>query len=312
MISNTPCSRAPVALFAYNRPDHTRRTLAALQANTLAAETSLYIFVDAPRDETEHAANAAVLECVRDVQGFASVTLILRERNLGLAASIIDGVTQLCERYGRVIVLEDDLLTSRYFLSFMNEGLNRYEPNPAVHSISGYMYPVDLDRSASSFFLTLPNPWGWATWKDRWRAFEHDGKILLHQIVAAGRQRAFDSNGPHSYLNMLRGQIAGRNHSWFIRWHACGFLKDGLTLYPSRSLVRNIGIDGSGVHCADWRIDPFAVEVATSAVPIANGLIVPHTANQTLLNRYFLRIRVARYVNFAYRQLRRLWPNRSA
>lgn len=294
---------APVALFVYNRPEHTRKTVEALQANLLAPHTPLYVFCDAARNEAAREEVERVRHYVEQISGFASVTIIRRERNLGLANSIIDGVSMLCKRLGRAIVLEDDLLTSPHFLTFMNDGLDTYALDARVQSVCGYMYPVGLAAEAPSFFLSMPHSWGWATWSDRWRIFERDGQALLEQIQSCGLRRVFDANGPHSNIKMLKDQIAGRNHSWFIRWHAAGFLRQMLTLYPARSLVRNIGIDGTGVHCADWKIDPYWGELAVEPIRVDRTPIVEHAANLSRLNKYFARIKVARYINFFLRKL---------
>lgn len=294
---------APIALFVYNRPVHTRRTLEALAANPEAAGSDLYIFADAAKNAAAAPGVAEVRACIREVRGFARVTVIERESNAGLAESIIQGVSRLCAEHGRAIVLEDDLLTSPHFLRYMNDGLAVWAADPRVLSICGYMYPVELAADAPSFFLGAPHSWGWATWADRWAWFERDGASLLARIEAQGRRRAFDANGPHSYIKMLKDQIAGRNNSWFIRWQASGFLRQKLSLYPAQSLVRNIGIDGSGVHCADWRIDPFSVELADAPVPVAPQPVLEHAANLARLNKYFVRIRIARYLNFIHRKL---------
>lgn len=296
-------SPAPVALFVYNRPEHTRRTIDALRANALAEATPLYVFSDAPRDEAARVGVQRVRDCIVGLQGFASVTVINREQNFGLANSIIDGVATLCERYGRVIVLEDDLLTSPHFLRYMNDGLDTWEHNERVLSICGYMYPVVFSGDAPTFFLGAPHSWGWATWADRWALFEPDGAALLGQIEERGQCRAFDSSGPHSYLKMLKDQIAGRNNSWFIRWYASGFLRQKLSLYPAHSMVRNIGIDGTGVHCAAWKIDPFSVELAGEPMTVGVIPVVEHAANRARLSPYFARIKLARYINFFYRKL---------
>lgn len=294
---------APVALFVYNRPEHTRRTIDALRANHLAETTSLYVFSDASRDENSIDAVRQVRDLILDIPGFASVTVVSREHNFGLADSIIDGVGMLCERFGRVIVLEDDLQTSPHFLTFMNDGLDAYAADLRVQSICGYMYPISLAPDASSFFLRVPNSWGWATWANRWAMFNRDGHALFEEIQSRGLTRVFNANGPHSYIKMLKDQIAGRNHSWFIRWHATGFLEQMLTLYPAQALVRNIGIDGSGVHCADWKIDPYWVELAPDPIPVERTSPVEHLANLARLNRYFVRIKVTRYINHVFRKL---------
>jgi hypothetical protein len=226
-----------------------------------------------------------------------------RKTNFGLARSIIDGVTSLCEKYGRVIVLEDDLVTSPHFLTFMNDGLESYAEDDRVQSVCGYMYPVELDSGASSFFLRAPHSWGWATWLNRWKMFDSNGQALLEEIEARGLGREFNANGPHANFKMLKDQVGGRNDSWFIRWHAAGFLRQKVTLYPVRSLVSNIGIDGSGVHCAEWKIDPYRGELAQEPIRVDPVLPTEHVANLARLNRHYVQIKVARYLNYVWRKL---------
>lgn len=307
-------TRAPIALFVYNRPEHTHRTVEALAANKGAAESPLFIFSDAPRTPAAAPLVEQVRAYVRTVTGFAQVTVIEREANMGLARSIIDGVTGLTGRYGRVIVLEDDLATAPGFLSFMNDALNAYVDDPRVLSVCGYMYPVVFDTPADTLFLRAPHSWGWATWKDRWSLFRPDGEALLQELEARLLLGAFDANGPHDYTRMLRDQIAGRNDSWFIRWYAASLLADRLSLYPVRSLVSNIGIDGSGVHCAEWRFDPYAVQLQGGRLKVDVAEPVESEAAKATLARYYRRVQWLRYVNFAYRKLaplRRLagWPD---
>jgi len=259
---------APVALFVYNRPGHTRQTVEALLANTVANQTRLHVFSDAPKNEAVSPAVAEVRSYIRSIAGFKSVTIIERETNFGLARSIIDGVTHLCEEYGHVIVMEDDLVTSPYFLIFMNQGLDLYERDERVISIHGYVYPV-METLPETFFLRGADCWGWATWKRGWDLFESDGKSLLQELKTHNLTQRFDFDGAHPYVRMLKNQIKGNNNSWAIRWHASAFLKNKLTLYPGRSLVHNIGTDNSGAHCSTTTV--FAGKIADS--PIAIELI---------------------------------------
>lgn len=259
---------APVALFVYNRPDHTRQTIEALLANPLANQTPLHVFSDAPRNESASLAVAEVRSYIRSIAGFKSVTIIERETNFGLARSIIDGVTALCEECGRVIVMEDDLITSPHFLSYMNDALMRYENEDRVISVAGYRYPIEHNSESCTFFLKGTNCWGWATWKRGWNLFEADGNHILAQLRERGLTREFDMNGAYGYTRMLKGQVRGENESWAVRWHASAFLKDRLTLLPYKSLVKNIGLDGSGVHCAGMIRNPFDVELCLEPVTV--------------------------------------------
>ncbi|WP_025872177.1 glycosyltransferase family 2 protein [Methylobacillus glycogenes] len=240
---------APVALFTYNRPDHTKRTIEALKNNTLSAETDLLIFSDAAKNITQQSMVDAVRAFTHTVEGFKSVRIIERQTNFGLAASIIDGVTNVLAEYGRIIVLEDDMVTSPYFLQYMNDSLSQYADFHEVASIHAYVYPIA--GLPDTFFLRGADCWGWATWRDRWDWFEPDGSKLFAQLKQLNLLNKFDYNGSYPFSNMLRDQIAGTNNSWAIRWHASAFLLNKLTLYPGKALLSNIGHDGSGVHCGE-------------------------------------------------------------
>jgi hypothetical protein len=237
---------APIALFVYNRPEHTRRTVEALLKNAPASESDLFIFSDAAKSGQNGSDVQAVRAYIRSIAGFKSVTVIERAENLGLSKSIISGVTEIVSRFGRVIVLEDDLVTSPYFLEYMNRALDVYESDDRVASIHGYVYPVE--GLPETFFLRGADCWGWATWKRGWDLFEADGTKLLSALRERSLVSRFDFDGSYHFSTMLERQTKGETDSWAVRWYASAFLKDKLTLYPSRSLVDNIGQDASGTH----------------------------------------------------------------
>ena len=238
---------ACVALFAYMRPDHLRRTVESLLANPEAARTRLHLFCDAPK-RPEHAPGVEeVRRYVDMISGFASILVTRRVANYGLARSIIDGVSSVLATNDRVIVLEDDLQLSPHFLRFMNDGLACYCNDEIVASIHGYSYPT-RDALPETFFLRGADCWGWATWRRAWTHYRPDGAALLAELQARKLEREFDMDGSYPYVQMLRDQIAGRNDSWAVRWHASAFLDNMLTLYPGSSLVHNIGNDATGTH----------------------------------------------------------------
>ena len=260
---------APIALFVYRRPQHTDRVLAALAENPDARHSDLYIFSDGPRDAAAAADVQAVRRLCSEVKGFRSCTLIERPQNLGLARSIVAGVSQICGRYGKVIVLEDDIVASRAFLRFMNDALSFYQNTDEVISVSAYLLPLRT-RMPETFFLRHPDCWGWGTWQRGWALFEPDGSKLLQGLISQGLLERFDYYGAYPYAQMLRDQIAGRNDSWAIRWYASGLLHDKLTLYAGRSLVLNIGTDGSGTHCGESSAYDAPLEdghIAVGAIP---------------------------------------------
>ncbi|MEN9352751.1 MAG: hypothetical protein RL318_76 [Fibrobacterota bacterium] len=240
---------APIALFAYQRPDHLARAIASLLQNPEASSSDLYVFSDGPKSEAHRPGVEAVRSLLKNITGFRSVTITEREENLGLANSIIRGVTSVVNEYGQIIVLEDDLIVSRNFLAFMNDGLNRYRENENVASIHGYCYPLEDKSLPDTFFIRGADCWGWATWKESWQEFEADGRLLLERLESGRHCDDFDFGGSFPYVNMLKDQIAGKNDSWAIRWYASAYLNARLTLYPRESLTENIGLDGSGSHC---------------------------------------------------------------
>jgi cbb3-type cytochrome oxidase subunit 3 len=239
---------APVVLFIYNRPDHTARTLASLAANPLAAETDLIIHADGSK-KPEHAHSVEEARAVaRQARGFKSVRMIERERNLGLAQSVIAGVSEACADRGRVIVLEDDLLVAPQFLTFLNRGLQRFADEESVFQVSGYMFPVSIDQTCDGFFLPLINCWGWATWQRAWSQFDRSaaGYILLERDLKL--RKRFNLDDHYDYFGMLRDQVTGKIDSWGVLWLLTVFLQDGLVFYPRKSLVHNVGVDGTGTH----------------------------------------------------------------
>lgn len=296
---------APVSLFVYNRLDHTIQTIEALQKNLLAAETSLFIFSDAPKNEEKTDAVYEVRNYIKTIDGFKSVTIVERNSNYGLARSIIEGVTSIVSEYGRVIVLEDDLVTSPYFLKYMNDGLNVYDKNDDLASIHGYVYPID--GLPETFFMRGADCWGWATWKDKWAMFEPDGVKLLDELKRKNLINRFDFNGTYSYSKMLADQISGKNNSWAIRWYASAFLNNKYTLYPGKSLILNIGNDGSGTHCGET--SAFTSELSNKAIEVT---LIPVEDNQQVLlaiERYFRKQKggfMARFLQLVNKEYRKI------
>lgn len=239
---------SPILLFTYNRPAHTRQLVESLLANREAADSLLIIYSDAARSADAQADVDEVRRYLHTVSGFASVEIVERTENWGLARNIIDGVTAQISRYGRVIVLEDDLLVAPYFLRFMNDALEVYKDEPRV----GHIQACDFTQDPTlppTFLIKWTGSWGWATWQRAWQHFNPDGKALLRQLEERQLTRTFDFDGTYPFTRMLRRQTEGKNNSWAIRWNASLFLADILSLNVGRSLVQNNGFDGSGTNC---------------------------------------------------------------
>ncbi len=245
---------APIALFVYNRPSHTLQTLQALAQNRLAQQSNLYIFADGLKktaNETQREAWEKVQKLIRQEKWCGEVEIIESLENKGLAQSITEGVGKLLDRYGKVIVLEDDLLTSIGFLEYMNKALNLYEKSERVFALSGYTYPADFEElREETFFLQWVCSWGWATWADKWQVYEKNINVLLQKFDNQDLIAKFNFRYYYSY-EILQAQAAGKTNSWAVHFYASVFFANGLSLFPKKSLIQNIGFDGSGVHSTD-------------------------------------------------------------
>ena len=242
-------SLAPMVLFTFNRLDHTKKTIDALKENILAKESELFIFSDGARNSEEYIKVKSVRKYLKSIDGFKKINIIEAEKNRGLAKSVISGVTDIINKYGKVIVLEDDLVTSKYFLKYMNEALTIFKEREDIWSISGYGPNINIttDYKDDIYITKRGSSWGWATWKDRWELV--DWKVSDYNIFKSNREmiQEFNLSGK-DLAPMLDDQIAGRIDSWAIRWVYSQFRNNMYTVYPIKSLVKNIGNDLSGTH----------------------------------------------------------------
>jgi len=275
---------APIVVFTYNRPEHTQRTLNALLINPLANESDIIIYSDSARTANHNKAVDEVRSYLSEITGFRSIKVIHRDKNFGLAESIIQGVTEVLQQSEKVIVLEDDMVVSPYFLEYMNEALEKFFDDDRVISVHGYVYPVKIELP-EAFFLTGADCWGWATWRRGWDLFNSEGKYLLDELVRRHLIQEFDYNGAYPFLSMLKDQIKGANDSWAIRWHASAFLAGKLTLYPGRSLVHNIGTDSSGTHCGD--LDNMDAKLSETKIKLNNIAVESSPTGREAFENFF-------------------------
>lgn len=255
---------APIIIFTYNRPHHTRKMLQALENAELAQDSEVFIFSDGAKNANAIEHVNRVRAIIAEPWNFKKITIIERERNVGLAQNIISGVSEIIKQYGKVIVLEDDLEISKVGLRYFNDALDAYEQEEKVMEISGYMYPVkDADKLPETFFFRVANSWGWATWKRAWNKYNTD----IDQLIAdfdKDKIKRFSIDHTENFWKQVKEYKAGKINSWAIRWYLTLFNNDGLALYPRQSMIQNMGTDGSGTHSdAD---NAYKVELATQAV----------------------------------------------
>ena len=244
-------SLAPIVLFVYNRPDHTRRTLEALMNNILADQSDLFIFADGPKDNISLSQKQQIADTrtiLHEKQWCKNVIITESETNNGLSKSIIDGVTKIINKYGKIIVLEDDIITGKYFLQYMNDALQRYENNKNVWHITGWRYPIDTDNKNLSYFYPIMDCWSWATWADRWKHYTKDPKNLKKTFTKKMIRRFNADNCDKNNWLQVELNLSGDINTWAIFWYAVIFQNNGLCLGPTTSLVTNSGFDASGTN----------------------------------------------------------------
>lgn len=244
---------APIILFVYNRPEHTKRTVEALLKNELASESVLYVFADGvKRNASVEQKNKIrlVRDYIHDISGFKKVFIEEAEQNRGLANSVISGVTKVIDEYGRVIVLEDDIITHPFFLRFMNDCLNVYSSRNDVFMIGGFSLNIKFPWwYRKDIYATYRScSWGWATWKDRWICADWNVSDYVSFSNDLQRISKFNRGGDDMYP-MLNAQMNGKIDSWAIRWDYCMSSYNAICIRPVKTLCTNYGMDGSGVHC---------------------------------------------------------------
>lgn len=254
---------APIVLFVYNRINHTKKTIEALQNNLLAKESDLFIFADGAREGDEKNVQE-VREYIQNITGFKVVRIKEREENWGLAQSIIAGTTEIINEYGKIIVLEDDIICAPDFLKYMNGALDKYQTESKVFEVTGYSHlnEKEKDRVQDTYFAQMPSSWSWGTWQDRWECLDEYATGYERLIWDFRLRKRFNYDNAYDYYTMLMRQMNRRPHfstkflgkkqridSWAVRWYWSIFKQGGLTLYPKDSLIKNIGFDGSGTNC---------------------------------------------------------------
>jgi hypothetical protein len=243
---------APIILFTYNRLSHTKQTIDALKKNKLAKNSELFIYSDGGKDEESWNKVNKIRQYLESIVGFKNISLIKRDVNIGLAQNIIDGVTKIVNKYGKIIVLEDDIVTSPYFLNFMNDSLNFYENISKVWHISGWNYPISNENLKDSFLWRTMNCWGWATWKDRWNNYEKNPQKLIESFSKKNIYE-FNLDNATNFWEQVEKNYNKQMNTWAIFWYTTIFKNQGLCLNPTQSFVENIGFDGTGTNtgCRD-------------------------------------------------------------
>lgn len=265
---------APIVLFVYNRPQHTLQTLEALTNNMLADQSLLYIYADGAKDGADEDTFSKIKETreiIRQKKWCKEVSIIESENNKGLAESIIKGVSDIVNRYGKVIVLEDDIVTSPGFLQYMNDALSLYENKEKVMHVSGFTpQTTGEEKLPETYFLRFMSCWGWATWKRAWDKLILNTDQLYNEIPKLADYKCYNLDGYKNMFLQVEENYNGTLNTWAIKWYSSIFLNKGLCLYPNKTLVRNIGFDGSGIHCGKDELSA----IQHNSLDLAEGITI--------------------------------------
>lgn len=238
---------APIILFVYSRPWHTRQCLDALAANYLASESELIVFSDGAKGQLDEAAVVEVRQLIRESTGFKSIKLIERQENIGLAQNILQGLSQIFEINNCAIVLEDDIICAPGFLSFMNEALCTFKDVGEIWHVNGWNYPILMEELPDVYCTRNMNCWGWATWADRWKLLNLDALYFMQKWSLKNKLK-FNQDGTYPFYSHLISNYTGFRKTWAVFWYATIYDSHGLCVTPHKTLVNEIGSDGSGTH----------------------------------------------------------------
>ena len=243
---------APIILVAYNRPNHFKQALIALIKNKETRDSILYICIDGPLNTEDKISQKIMFDYIETIRTeFQNINILKQNSNLGLAKNITQNVTNIINKHGKIIVIEDDTVVSEAFLEFMNKALSYYEPHKKVWHISSHNWTNDIHKMNDVFLYRVMTCWGWGTWKDRWRYFEKDTEALIDQFTEQDI-RKFNLDDTENFWSQVLYNHSGFIDTWAIFWYATIFKNNGLCMCPFYSYVKNIGFDGSGVN---WGYD---------------------------------------------------------
>jgi len=249
---------APIALFVYNRFSHVKKVIGAIKKNSIAKKSIIYIFSDFSKSYEEQIKIKKIRKYIKEIKGFKKIKIIERKKNYGISKNIITGLNYIFKTYKKCIVIEDDILVSKYFLHQMNYFLDEYHSHKKIASVEGYMYPIAFSNNVTEyFFLKGTGCWGWGTWKKSWENYEGSTHKLITKFDNnKSLIRDFNYDNSYPYYKMLLKQLKTNRESWAIKWYASNFLKGNYTIYFKNSLVKNIGLDNTGVNCKiDYEIN---------------------------------------------------------
>tara|TARA_Y100000768_G_scaffold111670_1_gene82255 strand:- start:641 stop:1552 length:912 start_codon:yes stop_codon:yes gene_type:complete len=298
-------SYAPIALFVYNRLQHTKKVLENIKKNSISKKSILYVFSDFNNDHSEKNKIKKIRDYLKNLNGFKKINIIHRKLNLGTSRNIVLGLNHIFKKHSRCIIIEDDILISRNFLNQMNYFLEKFNKIKNIATIEGYMYPVKFKKNTPNyFFLKGTGCWGWATWKRSWKNYENSHEKLLNKFNNKKHLiNDFDYHNSYPYFRMLKKQRRSKKKSWAIKWYALNYLKNNYTVYFKNSLVKNIGLDGSGENCkVDYEINQKKFKNKTYKINLNEKIIENKVAKNEIAKYLKTKFSIKNKINFIFKK----------
>jgi len=285
---------SPVIIFAYNRLNHLKKTINSLKKNLYANKTRLIIYLDYPKEKKLIQDYYSIKKYYKQISGFNKKEIIIRKKNFGLSKNIVNAVNQELKKYKSIIVLEDDMICDRFFLQYMHYYLNKFRNSKKIVSIHGYNYPLKNTKKLNNFFFIRgADCWGWGTWPSKWKIYQKNSATLIKNIKNRGLVSDFNFKNSYNYFGMLEDAHRKINNSWAIKWYASAFLRNKLTLYPKFSLIKNIGMDGSGIH--SYRSKKFDIKLRNKKLHLIKNIDVKEDENaKYLFINYFNSLKISK------------------
>lgn len=289
---------APILCFGYDRPNHLKAMLNSLENNFLASKSDVTIAIDGKNKNTNSALHSETIEIAKLNWNFRSINVIEREINLGCRENIITSISEMFSKNEKLIIIEDDLILSKYFIKYMNEALEKYENEEQIWHINGYTYPQFVNKSRSASIGKYVSPWGWATWRKNWEIFLEKNYYEENFISKLNKKSIdqFNHNGLYDWENIILKHQEDKASIWDAYWYQAVFMENGLTIFPNKSMVQNNGFDGTGVHCSN--INDWKTSLATKHIikwPKKININLVHYCNSILFFKFYNYKRYLRY-----------------
>ncbi len=294
---------APILLICFNRPYHLSKTLFALSQNELAKQSNLFISIDGPKNKNDENAQNLILKLIEKEHGnFQSINIIRNKKNKGLALNIIESVTEILKKNNKIIVVEDDLITSKSFLKFMNDALIFYKNKKKIWHINGHNIVSNQNKKNEVFLWRFMNCWGWATWNDRWINYEKKPDSLINSFSKEMIFR-FNLDGASLFWDQIKKNHSGELNTWAIFWYATIFKNKGLCVSPWFSYVINIGFDGSGTNCKESKIKNKKYQLNNNGIFVGIDEEIENKHAFKLMKKAYKKPLIKRFITFLFKKL---------